>query len=96
LKKACDGGIAVGCFNLGTLYDFAQGVKQDYSKAFEYYKKACDGGEVAGCTILGYSYDNGRGVKQNKSTAKEFYGKACDLQFQESCYMYKELNEQDH
>jgi len=32
-QKACDGGDAAGCYNLGIMYMNGQGVKQDYSKA---------------------------------------------------------------
>ena len=48
-KKACDGGNAIGCFNLGTMYDSGRGVKQDDFKAKELFGKACDGGDAGGC-----------------------------------------------
>jgi len=48
-KKACDGGNAQGCFNLGNLYNYGQGVKQNSSTAAKLYKKACDGGDKLGC-----------------------------------------------
>ena len=38
-----------GCASLGTTYMYGAGVKQNYSKAKEFYKKACDGGEAFGC-----------------------------------------------
>jgi len=47
-KKACDGGDAKGCNNLGFLYDKGHGVQQNYSIAAKYYKKACDGGDALG------------------------------------------------
>jgi len=43
-KKSCDAGDAVGCSNVGLMYDRGQGVKQDYTKAMQFYKKACDMG----------------------------------------------------
>ena len=48
-QKACDGGVAVGCYILGVLYDNGQGLRQDKSRAKEYYGKACDLGEQMGC-----------------------------------------------
>lgn len=48
-QKACDGGDADGCNNLGFLYENGKGVNRDYSKAKEFYGKACDGGYTMGC-----------------------------------------------
>ena len=48
-KKACTGGNAEGCFNLGLMYVKGQGVKQDYFKAKDLFGKACDGGVTNGC-----------------------------------------------
>jgi len=91
-QKACDGGEATGCHNLGFLYADGQGVKQDYQKAAELFKKACDGKVALGCSNLGFLYENGQGVKQNFSTAKQYYGKACDLGLQLGCDNYRRLN----
>lgn len=48
-KKACDGGAASGCYNLGFLYQKGQGVGQNFSTAKQYYGKACDLGLQFGC-----------------------------------------------
>ena len=48
LEKACEGGDAMRCGNLGLLYFKGLGVPQDYAKAAELYGKACDGGDAAG------------------------------------------------
>lgn len=48
-QKACDGGEALGCYNLGLMYANGQGVRQDYFKATELYKKACDLKLELGC-----------------------------------------------
>ena len=39
-KKACDRGNSKGCANLGILYEYGQGVRQNSRKAKEYYTKA--------------------------------------------------------
>ena len=95
-QKACDSGEAVGCSNLGFLYENGQGVKQNYQKAAQLYQKACDGGNAVGCSNLGVSYNNGRGVKQDFYTAKQYYGKACDLGLQLGCDNYRKLNEKGY
>ena len=77
-KKACDAGVAEGCFMLGVMYDEGQGVKQDYFAAADLYKKACDGGNAIGCFGLGSLYDEGDGVKQDYFVAADWYKKACD------------------
>ena len=92
-QKACDGGDAEGCSNLGLLYKNGQGVKQDYQKAAQLYQKACDSGEAKGCFNLGGLYDEDG---QSFSTAKQYYGKACDLGLQLGCDNYKKLNEKGY
>ena len=95
-QKACDEGNALGCNNLGFLYENSQGVRQDYQKAAQFYQKACDGGNAGGCGMLGFLYKYGKGVRQNFSTAKEYYGKACDLGLQPGCDDYRKLNEKGY
>ena len=48
-QKACDGGSAVGYFNLGVLYGNGQGIRQNFSTAKQYFGKACDLGLQPGC-----------------------------------------------
>ena len=94
--KACDGGDASGCYNLGIMYDNGQGVKQDYHQAAKLWTKACDGGHASGCYNLGSMYAKGEGVKQDKQKAKELYGKACDGGDQDGCKYYAFLNQQGY
>jgi len=58
-QKACDGGDAAGCYNLGIMYMNGQGVKQDYAKAKELFGKACDMKLQSGCD--GYRILNEKG-----------------------------------
>ncbi|MFW9619049.1 MAG: tetratricopeptide repeat protein [Sulfurospirillum sp.] len=51
-EKACNEGDAAGCYNLVTMYENGQGVKQDLFKAVQFFEKACDNGYVTGCSIL--------------------------------------------
>ena len=88
-QKACDEGEALGCLNLGVLYQVGKGLRQDYKKAVQLHQKACDGGEALSCNGLGALYAEDKGVRQNFSTAKEYYGKACDLGLQLGCDYYK-------
>jgi len=47
--KACNGGIANGCNNLGFMYDNGEGVRQDRNRAMELFCKACDLRSEQGC-----------------------------------------------
>lgn len=83
----------VNCLVVGVLYEFGEGVRQDYAKAVEYYKKGCDLGYAAPCEGLGNLYMEGKGVPRNRSSAKRLFGKACDLGEQKACNKYRELNQ---
>ena len=95
-EKACEGGNAAGCSNLGFLYANGRGVRQSYAKAAKLYKKACEGGDAKSCYNLGISYANGQGVRQNYSIAKDLFGKACDMGFELGCKNYAILNKQGY
>ena len=43
-KKSAEEGHAEAQFNLGVMYQYGRGVKQDYFKAFEWYQKAAEQG----------------------------------------------------
>lgn len=87
-QKACDDGVASGCFNIGLMYHKGLGVNQNYQKALNLYKKACDNGEAGGCYNAGFIYGKGLGVIQNITKAKKFLDKACDLGYQPGCEAY--------
>lgn len=92
-EKACNGGDASGCSNLGGLYYTGKGVPQDFSKAKELYEKACNGGKASGCFNLGELYRAEEGVPQDFSKAKESYKKACDGGLEVGCEKYHSLKQ---
>ena len=94
--KACDGGEAVGCSNLGVMFEKGEGVKQDKFKAVALYTKACDGGRASGCSNLGVMYSNGEGVRLDKKRALALFGKACDMKEERGCKNYAKLKGQGH
>ena len=47
--KACDGGDASGCSNLGVMYSNGEGVRLDKKRALALFGKACDMKEERGC-----------------------------------------------
>jgi len=40
-KKACDMGQAIGCSNLGVMYEKGEGMENDFERAAFLYQKAC-------------------------------------------------------
>ena len=92
LTKEATRGNADAQVNLGWMYNFGMGVRQNYAEAFKWYKLAAEQGDASAQVKLGWMYNFGMGVRQNYSEAKEWFGKSCDNGSQEGCDAYKELN----
>ena len=58
------------------MYHQGKGVKQDYSKAREWYEKAAKQGHATAQDDLGFMYANGKGVEQNLAKANEWWEKS--------------------
>ena len=79
LERACEGGDALACRKLGSLYENGEEVAKDEARAARYFQRACDGDNALGCFRLGLMYDLGHGgLKQSKVRALKLYEKACD------------------
>ena len=92
IKQLASQGEADAQNNLGLMYKNGEGVRQDYTKAVEWYTKAANQGIADAQYNLGYSYYKGEGVRQNNIQAKEWFGKACDNGNQDGCDQYRNLN----
>lgn len=77
-EKACSGGVAIACVDLGVSLEQGIGGSKDVDGAYAIYKKACDNGEPAGCTWLGTLYTKGLGVQQNIDKAARLYQNGCN------------------
>ena len=64
---------------LGTLYENGQGVPQNFSRAFSWYKKAAEAGLAEGHFRLGQCYEVGLGVPVSYPEAAASFQKAADL-----------------
>lgn len=62
-------GNAEAQFDLGTLYDIGESVKQDFKKAATWYLLAAEQGEVAAQYNLAIMYDMGEGVEKDITKA---------------------------
>ena len=65
-------------YNLGVMYQYGRGVKQDDFEAVKWYRKAADQGDAASQSSLGFMYINGRGVKQDDFEGVKWLSKAAD------------------
>lgn len=45
-QQACDDGDLVACNVFGLMYEYGNGVTQDFSRAVVFYQRACEGGEL--------------------------------------------------
>lgn len=63
---------------LGEMYEYGNGVKQDYKKAISWYLKAAKQGAADAQTSLGLLYFSGKGVAKDFGYAFEWYKKASD------------------
>jgi len=64
--------------DLGSMYEYGEGVEKNHTKAVEYYIQAADKGYAGAQCNLGYMYNNGRGVKLDREKAVDYYKRASE------------------
>ena len=77
-QQSCNLGNMNGCNLLGILYEYGEGVKQDYFQARKLYELACNNGSMKACANLGQLYYEGEGVSKDFYQAKKYLKRACD------------------
>lgn len=78
LTEKAKAGDIIAQFELGVIYDFGQGVKQNNKKALKWYRKAAVQGNLSAQFNLGTMYKNGQGVTQSYIKAAKWYQKAVE------------------
>lgn len=71
-------GDATAQYNLGVMYAYGQGVKQDDKQAAYWYQKAAEQDHAGAQAFLGAMYFNGQGVRQDYKKAVYWYQKAAN------------------
>ena len=71
-------GDAAAQFNIGNLFDFGKGVKEDNVQAAYWYKKSAEQDNVNAQYALGWMYENGEGVEKDLVKAIIWYKKAAE------------------
>ncbi|SIS45147.1 tetratricopeptide repeat protein [Neptunomonas antarctica] len=83
-KQAAASGIPRAQGILGSIYQYGDGVAQDYKKAFNLYQKAAAQDDTESIFALGTLYQYGYGVKQDYAQAITWYNKASAKQYPRS------------
>ena len=81
-QRAADLGNANAQFNFGFCYYIAQGVAQDYDKAFTLFEQSAKQGFPDGMFAYGDCCCLGTGVEKNLKTTAKWYQKALDAGYE--------------
>ena len=69
------------------MYYYGKGVKQDYIKAFEWYKKSARNISLVqreARYMIGVMYENGEGVEKDLTKAKNWYKKSAENKYEDA------------
>ena len=77
-QVSAEKGDVIAQYAIGWMYDNGEGVSQDDSRAFDWYKKAAEQGYAQAQFNLGWMYANGNGVDKNYQLAADWYVKAAE------------------
>ena len=69
-------------YQIGYMYDHAEGVPQDAKEAADWYRKAAEKGSLKAQYRMGVCYANGYGVEKNTKEAAKWFRKAASNGFQ--------------
>ena len=78
VRALADEGDVEAVFLMGTAYDEALGVEQDYAEAMRWYRRAADVGHVLAAHNVGNMYRDGRGVEVDHAAAAEWWIQAAE------------------
>ncbi|MDE5986184.1 MAG: hypothetical protein K2H16_02735 [Prevotella sp.] len=88
MEASVNAGFHVACHNLGEIYHQGKyGMKQDFQKAYSFYKKGADNDCVMCYYDEGYMLYKGLGCRQNYAKAVELFGKGADHNHAPCLYM---------
>lgn len=82
---ACNGGYALACYDLGTLYWTGQGVPVSWPTGQAYYERACGMRHADACREVAYIYGRAMGVPRDYARMAALLRQACDLGNSTAC-----------
>ena len=65
-------------YNLGLMYDYGEGVIEDYTLAVYWYRQAAEQSHAKGQYSIGYMYASGRGIAKDDTQAVYWFRKAAE------------------
>ena len=89
-QKACKGGEARGCSDLGAMHVKGQGGRKNYLLARRYLGRGCEGRHFEGCNNLAVMFNNGWGGGKNRIIAAALYKYACKMKYKSACKHYSD------
>jgi TPR repeat protein len=93
-KKACDGGFADGCAELGVSMlpvDEGPNVEKEARAAIAMLTKACDMGSGYGCDSAGDALSDAEYKQVDQAAARKRYDRGCDLGYGTACWSLSHL-----
>jgi uncharacterized protein len=90
-QRGCELKDAIGCGNVGELFEYGIGVPADAKKAYEFYTKGCELGSPSSCGRSARSLARGHGVNRDTSKAEDLYRQACNSSAEPSPESCREL-----
>ncbi|MDQ3032661.1 MAG: DUF4476 domain-containing protein [Myxococcota bacterium] len=78
-QLACNGGYALACYDIGTLYWTGQGVPVSWPTGQSYYERACGMRHADACREVAYIYGRAMGVPRDYPRMAALLRQACDL-----------------
>lgn len=78
-QLACNGGYALACYDIGTLYWTGQGVAVSWPTGQSYYERACGMRHADACREVAYIYGRAMGVARDYPRMAALLRQACDL-----------------
>ncbi|HEY3450319.1 MAG TPA: tetratricopeptide repeat protein [Myxococcales bacterium] len=79
MKRACEGHVAMACFNLGLSYERGHGIKKDFVLARQAHLTGCQLGDAKACGNLGYLLRKGLGGAEEKNRAAALFEQSCQM-----------------
>lgn len=79
--KAAEMGHVLAQLQIGSQYEFGEGLPKNYGEAVKWYAKAADQGNAVSQKNLGQMYEDGTGVTENWLEAAKWYRKSADQNY---------------
>lgn len=72
-------GFAAAEYEIGELYYYGRGVKQDYEKSIEWYRRAAHKNDASALNDIGAAYESGKGLKIDRKEAVSWFFRASEI-----------------